>query len=312
MSSDQALPSFWLSEYHSSGDVYAHGVFKVLAYKQTSFQEMFIVDSGPYGKSLVLDGHWQSSVGDEFLYHETLVHPALILHPDPKNVLILGGAEGATVREVLRWHSVERVVMVDIDGDVVQACREHLPEMHQNAFEDPRVELRIEDALDFLGNTTEQWDVIISDLTDPIESGPAYKLFTQEFFQTIRQVLSPQGNYVLQAGSIAPIEIEVHARTIKTLGSVFNHVRSYCTSTPTYGVPLGLGLASLQPIPWYVDPDVIDQKLQEETHGGFQLMDGVTLLGLLQTPGHVRRAIEAETLIYTLTNPPTLKDPMSM
>ncbi len=307
MSELQAFPQLWFSEYHSSCDIYAHGITRILTHKRTPFQEMYVVESESYGKSLVLDSHWQSSVGDEFLYHESLVHPAMILHPSPRKVLILGGAEGATVREVLRWHSVEHVVMVDIDGDVVAACREYLPEMHQNCFDDPRVEVVIEDALTVVEATSENWDVIISDLTDPIEEGPAYKLFTQEFFQSLQRALSPQGYLVLQAGSIAPIEVEIHARTVRTLKSVFQSVRSYATYTPTYGVPLGLALASQVSIPQIVDPAAIDQKLAFETQGGFRHMDGATLLSSLQTLGYVRRAIEADSDIYTLAEPPQVK-----
>ena len=123
----------WISEYITPWDIYQHGVNRILASKRTNFQEMQIVETGAYGKALVLDGKWQSCTGDEFLYHEPLVHPAMIAHGNPKRVLILGGGEGATAREVLRWKCVERAVMVDIDGEVVAACREHLPEMHQGA-----------------------------------------------------------------------------------------------------------------------------------------------------------------------------------
>ena len=125
----------WLNEVITPYDIYAHGADSILAYRKTKFQEMYIVESGSYGKGLMLDGKWQSSTVDEFIYHEGIVHPPLILHGDPKKVLILGGAEGASIREVLRWKTIERVVMVDIDGEVVEACREHLPEMHQNSFD---------------------------------------------------------------------------------------------------------------------------------------------------------------------------------
>ena len=135
----------WINEYITPWDIYAHGITKVLAYQKTAFQEMYIVESGAYGKALVLDGKWQSCTGDEFIYHEVLVQPGMIAHGNPKTALVLGGGEGATIREILRWQSIERVVMIDIDGEVVAACQEHLPEMHQGAFEDPRIELKIAD-----------------------------------------------------------------------------------------------------------------------------------------------------------------------
>ncbi|PLZ82021.1 spermidine synthase, partial [Fischerella thermalis WC213] len=134
---------FWVNEYITPWDIYAHGVTAVLAYQKTEYQEMYIVETGTYGKALVLDGKWQSCTGDEFLYHEPLVHPAMIFHGAPRKVLILGGGEGATAREVLRWQTVDKVVMIDIDGEVVEACKQHLSEMHQNAFDDPRLHVVI-------------------------------------------------------------------------------------------------------------------------------------------------------------------------
>ena len=183
----------WITEYISPHDVYLHGVVEVLAYRKTAFQQMYVVRSGIYGTALVLDGKWQSCTGDEFLYHESLVQPACVYHGAPKNVLILGGGEGATTREVLRWRTVERVVMVDIDGEVVAACKEHLPEMHQGAFDDPRTEVVIGDAIEYLDNALPEWDVIISDLSDPIEEGPSFKLFTREYFEQCRRGLRPGG-----------------------------------------------------------------------------------------------------------------------
>ncbi len=131
MAGSELKADLWVNEYITPWDIYSHGVSRILAYKKTAFQEMYIVESGAYGKALVLDGKWQSCTGDEFIYHEALVQPAMIAHQEPKTALILGGGEGATTRELLRWKTIEKVMMIDIDGDVVAACKEHLPEMHQ-------------------------------------------------------------------------------------------------------------------------------------------------------------------------------------
>lgn len=209
MAGSQVQADLWINEYISPWDIYSHGITQILAYKKTQYQEVYVVESGEYGKALVLDGKWQSCTGDEFIYHETLVHPALITHKSPKTVLILGGGEGATIREVLRWKSIERVMMIDIDGEVVQACKDHLPEMHQQAFDDPRVELVIADALELLDTTTDKWDIIISDLCDPIEEGPSYPLFTQEYFQKLQRVLADGGYVMVQSGPIAPLKSSI-------------------------------------------------------------------------------------------------------
>ena len=304
MAGSQVGADLWITEYITPWDIYVHGVTKVLAFKKTAYQEMYIVETGAYGKGLVLDGKWQSCTGDEFLYHEPLVHPAMICHANPRNVLVLGGGEGATVREILRWKSVEQVMMVDIDGDVVEACREHLPEMHQNAFEDARTKLVIGDALEVLDTTDQKWDIVISDLSDPIEEGPSFQLFTKEYFQKVQRVLAPGGYFVLQAGPVSPIELKLHARLVKTLSTVFPNVHSYSSYTPSYGSPWGFAIASEQAIATQPDPAAINQLLSEKTTGGFRLIDGTSLLGLLQTPAYIRHAIAQETQVYTLNEPP--------
>ncbi|MGK7922472.1 MAG: spermidine synthase [Trichodesmium sp.] len=294
----------WFSEQITPWDIYKHGIDRVLFSQKTKYQEMYIVE-GIYGKALILDGKWQSCTEDEFLYHEALVHPPMIFNESPRKVLVFGGAEGATIREVLRWKTVEQVVMIDIDGEVVEACKKYLPEMHQNSFEDPRVELIIDDAQNFLDSTSENWDVIISDLTDPIEFGPSFPLFTQEYFQKIHQVLADDGLFIIQAGSISPAEMYLHIRVVKTLQTVFNYVHSFIPYSTSYGCPLGFILASDREFSSQPNPEIVDSILAEKTIGNLKVMDGISLLGMLQIPLNVRQAIATETQIYTLKAPPT-------
>ncbi|NBD34086.1 MAG: methyltransferase domain-containing protein [Cyanobacteria bacterium] len=304
MAGSELKSDFWITEYITPWDIYVHGITETLAYQKTAFQEMYIVQSGAYGKGLVLDGKWQSSTVDEYLYHEALVHPAMIAHGNPKKVLVLGGGEGATIREVLRWNTVEKVKMVDIDGEVVAACKQHLPEMHAGSFEDPRTELVIGDALAVLESSEEQWDVVISDLSDPIEEGPSFKLFTKEFFEKVNRILAPDGKFVLQAGPVADPYIATHARLVNTLKTVYEQNVSYTTFVPTYGEPWSLTLSSHHPIETRPEPDTIDQLLQAKTSGGLRLIDGITILGLFQTPAYIRRAIAQHQEIFTLSQPP--------
>ncbi len=294
----------WLSDYLTPWDVYTRGVTGILTYKKTAYQEMFIVETHTYGKALILDGKWQSSTRDEFLYHEPLVHPAMIFQGQPRTVLILGGGEGAVLREVLRWKSVEKVLMIDIDGEVVEACRQYLPEMHANTFDDPRVQLIIGDAFEYLQTATQKWDIVISDLSEPIEDGPAFRLWTQEYFEKIRAILKPDGVLVAQAGTIEVLQMKIHVRLSRTLQNVFPHVHSYRSAVSSFNVPWGFLLASFQPITSQPDPQKVDQILAEKTTGGLRLLDGTTLLGLLQTPAYLRRAIATETQTYTLAEPP--------
>ena len=274
MSGAQLDADLWINEYITPYDIYQHGVKQILAHKKTPFQDMYIVVSGVYGKGLVLDGKWQTCTGDEFLYHEPLVHTPCSYHGDPQKVLVLGGGDGAAIREVLKWNCVTKVVMVDIDGDVVEACKEHLPELHQGAFDDPRTELIIGDALDYLDQSENQWDIIISDLSDPIEEGPSFKLFTREYFQKCRRALKPEGLFVLQAGSTSPQDLIQYARINSTIKSVFEHTASFSSYVPTYGTPWGFIMASAQSFDLRPDPEVTDRLLGSKTTNNFRMFDG--------------------------------------
>ena len=293
----------WISEYLTPHDVWQHGVERILAHRQTPFQTLYVVESGAYGKALVLDGKWQTCTGDEFLYHEPLVHTPFVVHGHPRRVLIAGGADGGAAREALKWHNVEEIVVVDIDGEAVAACREWLPEIHQGAFDDPRVRLEIGDANDFIANS-HGWDVIIADLTDPIEEGPAFKLFTREFFELCQQTLAPGGVFVNRAGSMSPPLLDLLSRTVKTISSVFAHTTVIQANVPTYGSPWGLALASDQPIDTLPNIAATDALLKSDTNGRFRMFDGQTLLGLLQMPKYLRDRLATETVIYSIANPP--------
>lgn len=295
----------WIGEAFTPGDVWQHRVTHVFVQKQTAFQELMVVDSPVYGRALVLDQRWQTCTGDEFLYHEPIVHTPLVLHGEPRRVLIAGGADGGAVREVLKWSSVERVVLVDIDGEAVEACRQYLPEIHQQAFDDPRVEIQISDAFEFIQQARD-FDVIIADLTDPIESGPAYKLFTKEFFEHCKKALRPGGYFINQAGSMSPPLAGSLARVAKTIGAVFADTCVVTANVPTYGSSWGFVLASDNQIDKRPEPTRIDAKLASSIQGKLRMFDGEALLGLLQSSKYIRELIDRETVIYTLENPPQI------
>ncbi len=294
----------WINEYLTPCDVWQHGVVKLLASRQTPFQEMQVVESGPYGKALILDGKWQTCTGDEFLYHEPIAHVPCLLHGKPERVLIAGGADGGVLREVLKWKSVTEAVVADIDGDVIEACKELLPEIHQGAFDDPRAGIRVGDAFELIRSTPGYWDVIIADLTDPIEEGPAYPLFTQEFFRACQSALRPGGVFVNQAGSLSPPLVDILVRVLNTIDSVFAQTSVITANVPTYGSPWGLALASDSPLNLLPDPQATDQLIAEQLTAPLRLIDGVSLLGHLQSPKYVRDRLASEETIYTIASPP--------
>ena len=304
MPGSKLAADLWINEYITEYDIWQHGVEEILFQGRTKYQQVHIVKSGPSGKALVLDGKWQSDTGEEFIYHEPLVHVACVLHGGPKKILVLGGGEGATVREALKWQCAEKVVMVDIDQEVVEACVEHMPEMHQGCFDDPRCELVFGDALHYLDESVGEWDVIISDLSDPIEEGPSYALFTKEYFEKCKRALRPGGVFVVQAGPVAPKEMMLHVRLNKTVNAVFEEALSVTTQTASYGSPWSYVIGADHALDRMPDPAAVDALLAEKTTGKFVMFDGVSCLGLMCIGKHLREAIAAEQTVYTLANPP--------
>lgn len=295
---------FWLTDSTTPGEAHQYAVTRVLEWRRTPFQDLAIVDTPAYGKALILDGNWQSCVADEFLYHEPLVHPAMLCHGEPRSVAILGGGEGAALREVLRWKTVNRAVMIDLDGEVVEACKTHLPEMHRGAFDDLRTEVLIADARDWLRSCDEQFDVLISDLAEPLEHGPAFELFTVDYFQHVRRLLKPNGVFSLQAGSVAPHDIRLYARVANTVAQVFDHVRLSASAVPSFCTNWGFILASSVPLDVLPAADTIDQELRNKVGDPLTMLDGAAFHGLFQISTHIRSAVERETGIFTLGNPP--------
>ena len=293
----------WFIEYFSPEEGHLHGIRQVLFSKQTRYQSLDILDLGSYGKALVLDGRMQSSSLDEFIYHEVLVHPAMLAHPAPRRVFIVGGGEGATLREVLRHRSVERAVMVDIDEEVIARCRELLPEWHQGSFDDPRTEVRSLDARKYLEETSETFDVIIIDISEPIEEGPAYLLFTREFYEIVRERLSPQGVISLQAGTASLSDLECYAAIHNTLKAVFPVVAPCWASIPSFALPWGFALASKRLDPRTLRPEDVDKMIADRITAELRYYDGITHQLTFLLPKHIRARLAADARVIEDNHP---------
>jgi spermidine synthase len=292
--------SLWHTEYLNPFIVFQHGITQIILSRKTRFQDMLIVRTGAYGKALILDGKLQVAVEDEFFYHEPLVHVPAVLHGSPRSVLVLGGGDGCTIREVLKWNSVERVVLVDIDEEVVRACEEFLPELHQGAFQDPRLKCFFEDGLKFIDKCSEKFDLIISDLTDPLEDGPSFFLFTEEFFRKVKTLLNLGGIFVTQAASVSLPEEPLHPRIVKTLSKVYSHVDSIHSFIGSYGSPIGFAMASDKPLETDLSRPHIEEILYSHVNrDSLKLLDGRSFQGFVGTPLILRRAIEKETISYS-------------
>jgi len=224
----------WFTEYQTPYSAHMHGIREILYSEKTDFQHIDVFDTYEYGRMLVLDGKVQSTVKDEYFYHESLVHPVMLAHPEPRRVLIIGGGEGGTLREVLR-HGVKKAVMVDIDRKVVESSKKYIPELSAGAFDDGRAEVIIGDGREYVRRGGERFDVIIMDVTDPLEEGPGQLLYTEEFYAAARNMLHKGGTIVTQATSTY-YSVDCFAKIFRTVRKVFGEGRAggYHTFVPAY------------------------------------------------------------------------------
>ena len=190
--------NIWVDEVYQGIVRTSFKLKKRLFKGKSPFQTVEVVETAGHGKLLLIDGMTMVSERDEFVYHEMIAHPALFLHPKPRRVLVIGGGDGGTVREVLKHRSVERCVLVEIDGLVVSASRKYIPQT-AGALSDARAQVLIADGVKFVAETEEKFDVVIVDSTEPF--GPAAELFGPAFYKNVKRILTEDGVVASQAGS---------------------------------------------------------------------------------------------------------------
>lgn len=282
----------WYVEEFSPGEEHHHAIDGVLFSGRSEFQQIAVVQSPVFGKMLVLDGDTQSAQTDERIYHEALVHPALAAANDRSNVLVLGGGEGATLREALRCPDVGRCTMVDIDPTVVDLSKRHLAEWSDGAFDDPRARVVVGDALAFMRHTRERYGVIVSDLTEPLEDSPSNPLFNEAVFALIHSRLSDGGIYVLQASTAAVHNASLHCKMARTLRRHYAHVASFFTHVPAFDTDWAFLACSDAVDVAGLDPAAIDGYCASLRGESF-FYDAITHRRLFSLPLYLRRALAA-------------------
>ncbi|MGQ9619337.1 MAG: polyamine aminopropyltransferase, partial [Candidatus Aminicenantia bacterium] len=253
----------WFLESFTKNQVHSFKVKRILSSFFTKFQKVDIVELEVFGKTLFLNGKIQSSELDEFIFHESLVLPSILTHPSPSDVLIIGGGEGATLREVLRDRDVRNVIMVDIDRELVEECEKHLPEWSKGAFKDKRSKIFFEDGKKFVEKTNNKFDVVILDLSEPVEDAPSVDLFTKEFYQKIYRILKDDGILAVQAGSTDPYYCNFFSSIVKTLQEVFPAVKPYWTFVFSFRMPWGFVSASKKYDPAEVEEKEIKERMEK-------------------------------------------------
>ena len=261
---------------------------ELLVRVQSEWQQIEVFDNALFGRVMRIDDCFMTSERDEFFYHEPMVHLPAIVHGGPKTALVVGGGDGGAVEELLKYPSMKRVVLAELDGAVIEVAREWLGEIHHGAMDDGRVEIRLGDAHALIDSTQERFDQIVLDLTDPF--GPALDLYTVEFYQACQRILTPGGVLSLHLGS--PIHLpQSMARIVASLREVFPIVRPYLQYVPLYGTLWAMAMASDSNDPALLNAETVDQRIAQHGLCDLQLYNGAMHQALLAQPNFVRELL---------------------
>ena len=220
----------WLTEYSTENLTLSMKVKKFIHAEKTKYQELLIADTYDYGRVLMLDGAYQLTEVDEFCYSEMMSHVPLCAHENPEKVLIIGGGDGAIMREVFKHDCVKKCTLVDIDQRVADCSKEFLP-FAGKSFEDPRCDFKCMDAMKFIHETSERYDVVIVDSTDPVDF--AAGLFRADFYDDVKKIMKPGA--ILSELTMSPFtDKDIMQQSIKEMRKIFPAVKLYWGVVPTY------------------------------------------------------------------------------
>ena len=260
----------------------------LLASRQSAWQRIEVFENAQFGRVMRIDDCFMTSERDEFYYHEPMVHLPAIAHPGVRRALVVGGGDGGAAEELLKLPGLERVVLAELDGEVVAMARQWLPSIHRGAFDDPRLQLRLGDAREFIGRTEERFDQIVLDLTDPF--GPAVELYTVQFYQACQRALAPGGVVSLHLGS--PVHLAGSmARIAASVRAVFPVFRPYLQYVPLYGTLWCMAMASDTTDPAALGAAEVDARLAARGLRDLQLYNGAMHQALLAQPNFVRELL---------------------
>ncbi|SEM81942.1 spermidine synthase [Lihuaxuella thermophila] len=224
----------WYTEKQTKNHGITTKIKRTLYHDQSEFQTLDVIETAEFGNMLVLDGMVMTTDRDEFVYHEMITHVAMNTHPNPKDVLVVGGGDGGAIREILRYPSVENAVLAEIDGKVIEASKKYFPKI-AGKLSDPRVNIQVTDGIRHIQENKGKYDVILVDSTEPV--GPAVGLFQKPFYEGIYEALKEDGIMVAQTES-PWFNRDLIRQVFRDISNTFPITRLYTASIPTY--PSGL------------------------------------------------------------------------
>jgi spermidine synthase len=257
---------------------------------QSKYQRIEVYDTAQFGRLFRLDGRLMTSEGEEFFYHECMTHPAMLAHPNPQSVLVIGGGDGGSSEELLKHPSVRRIVMAELDPAVIDISKRYLQSIHHGAFDDPRLSVQIGDGFEFVRSTAERFDLIVLDLTDP--DTPAFHLYSEEFFRMCRARLNPGGMLTLHLGSPVFQQSTVR-KNAESLRKVFPQVHPMSLYIPLYGSLWCLAVASDTADPRAASADQVAARMRERGLAGLRYYNAAVHGALFALPTFVRELTDA-------------------
>ena len=271
------------------GDGVVRDVKKILSRGKTPYQEYLFFESYQNGVCIAIEGDIQSCEADEAIYHEALVQPAMLLHPEPKTVLIMGGGEGATAREVLKHDkTLQKAVMVDIDKEFVEVCQKVIPSWSQGVWDNEKLQVHYMDINEYFDKTDDRFDVVIGDLVD-VDDWDSFlaNLYSESFYERLKKLLNPGAIVATQAGALNTVKNTNHINVRKSLKEVFQNVYSYGIVVPSFYSLWGYVLASDVKIE--VDAQTISERIASRGVA-LEMVDGEDIAKMFVLPKGVRES----------------------
>lgn len=297
---------YYLERLNPSCGFFAYGT--PVETRSTGLQQLEVFDSPQFGRVMRLDGVFMTSEGDEFFYHEPMIHVAATAHPEPRRALVIGGGDGGSAEELLKHPSIEQVIIAEIDAEVVAAARAHFGALHRGALDDPRVRLFIGDGRRFVEEENGAFDLMVLDLTDPF--GPAQALYTREFFAACARRLGESGILSVHIGSPVYRPATV-ARLYCTLHGVFPFTRAFLAYVPLYGSLWAMAVASRTLDCQAIPEDEIARRIAERGIGELRVYSPRTHGAMFALPPFVEELLSRDVPPLGEGLPP-LEDPIDL
>lgn len=290
------LASNWTAEYITVGERHCHKIKQSIYANKSRFQNIHVVETESYGMGLLLDGRIQHVAYDEYIYSESMVHPAMVLRGAAiKNAICIGGGPGGVIRELVKHKTLEKITQIEIDESIITLSKIFFPHIANGCYGDKRVRIIIDDISNYLENAqdkNQKVDLVISDLSEPLAGSPAENIFNYHKFRQIKNILSVDGLFVLWGGSVGPCSFSFAVALVKLVRSIFEYCGFLITYPQSYGTSWLTIIAGQSEIaPFQKTIKEIDHYIDTNINGLLRLYDGETHYHMFYLPKDVRMKV---------------------